>query len=285
MSSSDEPDYMSEEFLVTCEKNDMRPGLIHNRSEQRKHCILKMKVQTDSENKRRYRPYRVIEKERREEGLKMAIGSDNKGFAMLQKMGYQPGTAIGKSGAGCVEPINIEVKADRGGLGRKEALQMVEAEKMAIRKKMASRRNEVLNVEDYQMRLSRERAEKQIVADLRRSQRICLQLDTDKGYDEPAEPWFWPEGSQTCQEERLQESDADDEDGDEAPSVSDTEDAKISDSDEFTEEIIEFKPSDKLEILTLYLRKTYFYCVWCGTKYNDSSDLESTCPGPSGADH
>ena len=34
----------------------------------------------------------------REKGLQTSLTSNNKGFAMLQKMGYKPGMGIGKQG-------------------------------------------------------------------------------------------------------------------------------------------------------------------------------------------
>jgi len=37
-------------------------------------------------------------KEEREKGLNVALTSDNKGFSLLQKMGYKPGMALGKTG-------------------------------------------------------------------------------------------------------------------------------------------------------------------------------------------
>ena len=49
-------------------------------------------------NKAVFKPVRVLEKEKREDGLKKSLTSSNKGFAMLQRMGYKPGTAIGKTG-------------------------------------------------------------------------------------------------------------------------------------------------------------------------------------------
>ena len=36
---------------------------------------------------------------------------------MLAKMGYKAGDSLGKSNSGIVEPIPVEVKIDRGGLG------------------------------------------------------------------------------------------------------------------------------------------------------------------------
>ena len=38
---------------------------------------------------------------RRDVGLGSKIGKDNKGFALLQKMGFKPGTALGKEGNSC----------------------------------------------------------------------------------------------------------------------------------------------------------------------------------------
>ena len=41
---------------------------------------------------------KVLETEKREEGLQKSLGADNKGFALLAKMGYKPGMGIGKEG-------------------------------------------------------------------------------------------------------------------------------------------------------------------------------------------
>ena len=35
--------------------------------------------------------------------------------------------------------------------------------------------------------------------------------------------------------------------------------------------VIFFQVSEKLDILTDYLRTTYFYCVWCGTTFSGMS--------------
>lgn len=43
--------------------------------------------------------------------------------------------------------------------------------------------------------------------------------------------------------------------------------------------------SEKLEMLSTYLRTTYCYCHWCGVHYTDIDDLESNCPGSTKDDH
>lgn len=43
--------------------------------------------------------------------------------------------------------------------------------------------------------------------------------------------------------------------------------------------------TEQLELLLIYLRRTYNYCIYCGTVYNDKQDLEGECPGPNRQDH
>lgn len=80
-------------------------------------------------------------------------------------------------GTGCVEPVPIALKSDRSGLGREAALKEIAAEKLAI---MARQRARATNTQDYRARLARKAVERQIEGDLRKSQRICEQLDTSK---------------------------------------------------------------------------------------------------------
>ncbi|XP_025027344.1 G patch domain-containing protein 11-like [Python bivittatus] len=58
------------------------------------------------------------------------------------------------------------------------------------------------------------------------------------------------------------------------------------DEDEVEEEKEdELEESEKLTILTTYLREEYLYCIWCGTAYQDQEDLSSNCPGSTYMDH
>ena len=75
--------------------------------------------------------------------------------------------------------------------------------------------------------------------------------------ESPPEPWFWPP--------RLSPEDAED--------------------DEEEEEPVPFSPSEQLEMVTDYLRRSHLYCVWCGCAFTDGDDLRESCPGPSRDDH
>lgn len=88
----DGEDYMSDSFLQRVA--DVKPGLLSR--EQKRKIKTEMNPAVTLLSKRK--KYTAVEKETRQEGLATPIDSDNKGFALLQKMGYKKGTGIGKLG-------------------------------------------------------------------------------------------------------------------------------------------------------------------------------------------
>lgn len=80
-------------FLRTTK--DVRPGLLLTHNQQRLHNQMKKKNESDMLNKTPN--IKALEELRRQEGLEKAIDSHNKGFSLLQKMGYKPGLGIGKN--------------------------------------------------------------------------------------------------------------------------------------------------------------------------------------------
>lgn len=108
-----------------------------------------------------------LEQERRDEGLNSAITFENKGFAMMAKMGYKPGQSIGKSTTGIVEPIGIQLKMDRGGLGREAALRQLKERRMEIRQqKIDHSKSEPITTEEFRKRMTQKAQERQIESDL-----------------------------------------------------------------------------------------------------------------------
>lgn len=126
------------------------------------------KKRTEEEKKHKQKPLKQLEVERREEGLSTAISSDNKGFSMLAKMGYKEGDAIGRHSSGIVEPIPIQVKTNRSGLGREAALKQLQEYKEKLRQAKAQQMTETNQptFSQFRQRMAQKTNDKQIEADL-----------------------------------------------------------------------------------------------------------------------
>ncbi|PIO38732.1 hypothetical protein AB205_0193800 [Aquarana catesbeiana] len=90
----EEDDYMSDNFINSLK--DVRPGIPVPRSV--KASYQKEERQKESNIKNRQKSLKEVEKERRDTVLNEALSNENKGFALLQKMGYKKGQALGKQG-------------------------------------------------------------------------------------------------------------------------------------------------------------------------------------------
>ncbi|XP_027051301.1 G patch domain-containing protein 11-like [Pocillopora damicornis] len=259
MADEDEEDYMSDKFLLSTTDNN--PGLVPDKVAKKYRREMKHK---ELNQRNKMKPMREREMEHREQGLANALDSSNKGFAMLQKMGFKKGMGLGKEGTGRAEPIPLTVKADRGGLGRDMLLKRQREVKEALKHETAKKRVKIEEKQrdNFRKHMSGRFAERQTSSDLYKSQKACEQLDKSK--DLPCvEKWFWP------QEETKEDDENKEEDEEE--------------NDEEEEE--ELEPSEKLMHLTMYLRRTHQYCIWCGTKFLDDQDMADNCPGDSAQDH
>uniref|UniRef100_F7AFV2 G patch domain-containing protein 11 n=1 Tax=Equus caballus TaxID=9796 RepID=F7AFV2_HORSE len=269
LNMAEDDDYMSDVFINVQE--DIRPGLPMLR--QIREARRKEEKQQEANLKNRQKSLKEEEQERRDVGLKNALGCENKGFALLQKMGYKSGQALGKSGDGIVEPIPLNVKTGKSGLGHEALLKRKAEEKLESYRRKIHMKNQAEEkaAEQFRMRLKSKQDEMKLEGDLRRSQRACQQLDTQKAslspvfslnIQVPREAWYWLRLEETEEEE---------------------EEEKEQDEDEYTSE--DLSVLEKLQILTSYLREEHLYCIWCGTAYEDKEDLSSNCPGPTSADH
>lgn len=75
---------------------DVKPGVSMVR--RVKESIKKEIKQKEANTKNRQKTFKEQEKESREAALQNSISTENKGFALLQKMGYKFGQGLGKQG-------------------------------------------------------------------------------------------------------------------------------------------------------------------------------------------
>ncbi|KAH7722385.1 G-patch domain containing protein [Aphelenchoides avenae] len=288
-------DYMSEDFLAQLQ--DVKPSIAANRAQQR---MLRIHANRDAaENHQRSVPKKhEIEKQKLEEGLSKPLDSQSKGFSLLAKMGYKPGMSIGKKkegDEGIKEPIPIQMKTGRMGLGgetHEKEKQKERCEMHLQRMHMQAKMNEVL-ADDFRQRKRGRTVQKQVIGDILKTRKACQELDVRQGRELPEEYWFWPIYAAKASEEptsttrsdpkrlRLVKSESDEDDerkyhysnGKEAPP-----EIQFEDFDE--DELIE-----RLETITTYVRRTHFYCIWCGCAYESADELSDHCPGSTRQDH
>lgn len=75
---------------------DVKPGV--NMVRRVKETIKKEIKQKETNAKNRQKSFKEQEKESRQAALQNSISTENKGFALLQKMGYKAGQGLGKEG-------------------------------------------------------------------------------------------------------------------------------------------------------------------------------------------
>lgn len=189
--SDDEDDYMSDAFLAKLQ--DVKPSLIKNPSIKRQ---IEIEARQKELEKNKRKPIHEEQKEKMKEGLNKAISSDNKGFAMLSKMGFKPGTSLGKSSeqssTAIKEPIKININADgRAGLGARTAVREHRNRQLSnLKRKMDA---SDMSTEDFRKQMREATDKKQAVWDLHKLQKTCRICDLEHHVKFPIHPWFWPD--------------------------------------------------------------------------------------------
>ncbi|XP_057982493.1 uncharacterized protein LOC131167681 [Malania oleifera] len=186
--------------------------------------------------------------------LEWAIPQSNIGFRMLKQMGYTPGSALGKEGVGRAEPVGLEIRRSRAGIGREDPHK--EKKRKEEENFERKRRKEEENVE------TKRRKEEELMAEFGsrqksqwRSRRVVVNYHKARGAL-----------AQLDNEEVLEPEKEDDEE---------------CEQDEEEEEITE---EDLQEILTK-LRNEHYYCLFCGCQYESMEALLNNCPGINEDDH
>lgn len=205
-------------------------------------------------------------KQLREEGLDTRIPRDNKGFQLLAKLGYVEGRGIGAAGReGAAEPIRMQVRDTRAGLGVLEGRKRKQQQMLHLREQQEEQRaSQEQRLRTSYLHSRRQGfAERQAAGQLAKAQEACETLDQRRGI---ARHQLWPAEEAVPQAEQGEGQET----GDEVEGE-DTWDAR--------------PVADRLRDVIGYLRDAHVYCIYCGAQYEDARDMQDNCPGPEEDDH
>lgn len=246
-----------------------------------------------------------------------SLDTSSKGFKMMAKLGYKPGSTLGKSEDARKEPIAVSIKENRGGIGHdtekkrkileefEEAAKRVKVEEVGYRDRVRQEREEKrlsgliigaqkvverLETETYEEaeRLERETAET-VVPSKRPLSKINVLWRglVRERLEKEAEKRMRADMQQSLSRLPTYDDPEDDEEDERAF-------AKKQSTNEFVEEDLyvddaeldDFQAlpaEERLEKLVLYLRDTFHYCFWCKYKYEDAE--MKGCPGLTEDEH
>lgn len=255
--SDEEDDYMSTKFLETAQEFESKRKETY--SERRK------KQLREQQEKAYIKPRAQLEQEEREKGLQKQMDEENKGMKMLMKMGFKKGMGLGQGGI--VEPIKVDLKSGRSGIGmdtqlKKRARELEEEE---------ARKRVDIDPEDYRLVMAQKAKDNQYTRYINAAVSVCEKLDEENDVKtnilwtlKPIQPLEDEEEEKTEEKEEEEE-----------PVY----------PQDLVEKLKALTLEQQLEALVDYLRVTYFYCFWCRAKYNDQPDLDTNCPGTEEDDH
>lgn len=150
------------------------------------------------------------ERQRREEDLRTLANTEapipqsNIGFKMLKQMGYTPGSALGKEGSGRAEPVGLEIRRTRAGIGREDPIkEKMRREEAWTEKK---RKNEAALMAEFGCRQKSQWQSRRVVVNFKKAKGALDQLENKeivepkKKEDEDSE-----EGEEEEEEEEITE--------------------------------------------------------------------------------
>ncbi|CAE6076603.1 unnamed protein product [Arabidopsis arenosa] len=175
------------------------------------------------------------------------IGESNIGFKLLKQMGYKPGSALGKEGSGMAEPVTMDIRRSRAGVGREDP-HKEKRKKEEIEAEIEKRKVEEM-LEDFGSRQKSQWRKKRVLINFRKAKAALDQL----------------ENVEVVPEKKNEED----------------EDGKPDEEEEEEEEITE----EDLQEILMKLRDEHRYCPFCGFQYETTEALLSNCPGVNEDDH
>ncbi|XP_050383272.1 uncharacterized protein LOC126800030 [Argentina anserina] len=126
---------------------------------------------------------RKIDRERKQQeedektlaNIEAPIPQSNVGFKLLKQMGYTPGTALGKEGSGRAEPVKVDIRRSRAGIGREDPSK--EKRKREERRWEEEKRNEESLMEEFGSRKKSQWQIRRVVVNYNKAKAVLEQLE------------------------------------------------------------------------------------------------------------
>lgn len=295
-------------------------------SDFKKETLTQKKKRLAREAEERARPKskaQIAEEERakRDAALKAAnIDQNSKGFKMMAALGYKTGTALGKetstngdtkSDTRLLEPIGVDMKEDRSGIGADSEKKRKFREE--VERKQDSEKRQKVDALEFRERQQKEREEKRVEGQFYGAMKVAERLDeetntngdTNQARKRPLSSYnvLWrglvkrrllADRDRRMRHDldhslsRLPTYDDPDEERDDQIALSrkaliEEVDVELDQDDEELDTFEALSPSEKLDLLVSHLRDEWHYCFWCKYQYPD--DAMEGCPGKTEEDH
>lgn len=161
-----------------------------------KPVIQSLKKKTKAVN---WHEQRKIERERKQQEedeqtlakIEAPIPQSNIGFKLLKQMGYTPGSSLGKDGVGRAEPVGLEIRRSRAGIGREDPYK--EKRKREEIEAQRKRRKEEALMEEFGSRQKSQWRSRRVIVNFNKAKTALDQLENKevvpekKGDDEDGE--------------------------------------------------------------------------------------------------
>lgn len=189
------------------------------------------------------------------------------GLSMMQKMGFKVGQTLGTGDSGLAEPISVEVKKGRAGIG-------------ATRKLPKGTQITPATIDSFLSHSKLKAEEQRDLLYLWKLQKYCFQesgedmefLDGKILVQEVNEMWRSYAVKTFCKKSGR------------VKLFGSTVDEEKVESDETLDFDKEPLRSQLLRLIS-YSRENYLYCPYCGIKFDSKEDMQGNCPGPYDHDH
>ena len=131
--------------------------------------------------------------------IEAPIPQSNIGFRLLKQMGYTPGAALGKEGSGRAEPVGLEIRRSRAGIGREDPVKEKRKREEIMADKM--RRKEESLMEEFGTRQKSQWKSRRVVVNFKKAKAALDQLENKEVVEPKKNEDEEEEGDQEEEEE------------------------------------------------------------------------------------